>query len=110
LWIDPIAHVAMGHDKRTYRFVQDTRYGRKVLAESLQVDEIADAVTHYVASRLIERERAFASGGPDFMRDLRLEARHERRRRRWRALKAFMFGLLVGFAGLFAFIWLLASR
>ena len=34
LWIDAIAHVAMGRDKRRYRFVQDTRYGRKVLAES----------------------------------------------------------------------------
>src|SRR3954452_15014732 len=30
LWIDAIAHVVMGRDKRVYRFVQDTRYGRKV--------------------------------------------------------------------------------
>src|SRR5664279_2472114 len=34
LWIDAIAHVMMGRDKRHYRFVLDTRYGRKVLAES----------------------------------------------------------------------------
>ena len=27
-----IAHVEMGRDKRQYRFVQDTRYGRAVLA------------------------------------------------------------------------------
>src|SRR3972149_4374665 len=33
LWVDVIAHVAMGPDKRQYRFVQDTRYGRTVLAE-----------------------------------------------------------------------------
>ena len=33
LWIDVIAHVEMGRDKRQYRFVQDTRYGRAVLAE-----------------------------------------------------------------------------
>ena len=39
LWIDVIAHVVMGRDKRRYRFVQDTRYGRKVLAES---NDIAD--------------------------------------------------------------------
>jgi len=25
LWIDPIAHVVMGRDKRRYRFIQDTR-------------------------------------------------------------------------------------
>ena len=29
LWIDMIAHVAMGRDKRIYRFLQDTRYGRR---------------------------------------------------------------------------------
>src|SRR5919206_3725780 len=40
LWIDAVAHVAMGRDKRIYRFVQDTRYGRKVLAESVHVAEI----------------------------------------------------------------------
>jgi hypothetical protein len=34
LWIDAVTHVAMARDKRTYRFLQDTRFGRKVLAES----------------------------------------------------------------------------
>ena len=28
LWIDVVAHVVMGRDKRIYRFVQDTRFGR----------------------------------------------------------------------------------
>ena len=37
LWIDVVAHVEMGRDKRQYRFVQDTRYGRAVLAESYEV-------------------------------------------------------------------------
>src|SRR5262249_14461028 len=32
LWIDMIAHVDMGRDKRTYRFMQDSRYGRQILA------------------------------------------------------------------------------
>src|SRR5262249_3478962 len=49
LWIDAIAHIAMGRDKRVYRFVQDTRYGRKVLAESMNTKELAEAVTKYVA-------------------------------------------------------------
>src|SRR2546423_7240363 len=35
LWIDAVAHIAMGRDKRIYRFLQDTRYGRKVLAETV---------------------------------------------------------------------------
>src|SRR5437899_4092650 len=63
LWLDAIAHVGMGRDKRVYRFVQDTRYGRKVLAESISIPPIVDAVTKYVAQRVIERERALANGG-----------------------------------------------
>src|SRR5215472_9829425 len=39
LWIDVVAHVDMGRDKRTYRFVQDSRYGRQVMAESPEVSE-----------------------------------------------------------------------
>ncbi len=33
LWIDAVAHVAMGRDKRGYRFLHDSRLGRQVLAE-----------------------------------------------------------------------------
>src|SRR5438552_2580252 len=58
LWIDMIAHVEMGRDKRTYRFVQDTRYGRRVLTESADSADIVEAVTRYIARRLVERERA----------------------------------------------------
>lgn len=60
LWIDVVAHVVMGRDKRMYRFVQDTAYGRIVLAESHEAAKIADAVTSYVARRLVERERALS--------------------------------------------------
>src|SRR5262245_54497276 len=93
LWIDPIAHVSMGRDKRVYRFLQDTRYGRKVLAETVNVVEMVDAVTKYLAQRLIERERALADGALPVVRDLKREAAFERRRRRRRAFKAFLFGL-----------------
>jgi hypothetical protein len=102
LWIDPIAHVVMGRDKRIYRFVQDSRYGRKVLAETVNVVEMVDAVTKYLAQRLIERERAIADGTLPVSRDLKREARFERRRRRRRAAKAFLFGLIMGFATLIA--------
>jgi len=102
LWIDAVAHVAMGRDKRQYRFMQDTRYGRKVLAETVNVVEMVDAVTKYLAQRLIERERALATGSLPMIRDLKQEARFERRRRRRRAIKAFLFGLFAGFATLIA--------
>ena len=58
LWIDVVAHVVMGRDKRIYRFVQDTRFGRIVIAESHEVSAIVDAVTDYVARRMVEREHA----------------------------------------------------
>jgi hypothetical protein len=102
LWIDPIAHVVMSRDKRVYRFVQDSRYGRKVLAETVIVAEMVDAVTKYLAQRLIERERAIADGTLPVTRDLKREARFERRRRRRRAVKAFLFGLIAGFGTLIA--------
>jgi hypothetical protein len=61
LWIDVVAHVVMGRDKRQYRFVQDTRFGRIVLAESHEVPVIVDAVTDYTARRMVERERAMVA-------------------------------------------------
>ena len=98
LWIDAIAHVAMGRDKRVYRLVQDTRYGRKVLAESMNIPEMVQAVTRYLAQRLIERERALVNVGMPAISELERESGLERRRRRWRAIRAFLLGLLAGFA------------
>jgi hypothetical protein len=56
-WIDAVAHVSMGRDRRTYRFVRDTRLGRVVLAESTDLKPVAEAVTRYVAERIVERQR-----------------------------------------------------
>jgi hypothetical protein len=61
LWIDVVAHVLMGRDKRIYRFVQDTRFGRIVIAESHDAAVIVGAVTDYVARRMIEREHAMVA-------------------------------------------------
>jgi hypothetical protein len=61
LWIDVVAHVVMGRDKRIYRFVQDTRFGRIVLAESHEIAAMVDAITDYVARRMIEREHALVA-------------------------------------------------
>lgn len=57
-WVDATSFVIMGRDKRQYQFVKDTRLGRTVLAESADVEAIADAVTRYVAERIVEREQA----------------------------------------------------
>jgi hypothetical protein len=61
LFVDMVAHIAMGRDRRTYRFLQDSRSGRRVLAESTNPADIVDAVTRYVARRLIAREQVLSS-------------------------------------------------
>ena len=61
LFIDMIGFVEMAHDRRAYRFLQDTRHGRVLIAESERIDRLADAIANYVARRIVERERALAS-------------------------------------------------
>jgi hypothetical protein len=93
LWIDVVAHVLMGRDKRLYRLVQDTRYGRKVLAESHNVPAIVAAVTDYVARRMIEREQALAAlKEPEPVEP----AKHRG------GVFAFVFGFVLGATALFA--------
>jgi hypothetical protein len=94
LWIDVVAHVLMGRDKRIYRFVQDTRYGRKVLAESHEVPVIVKAVTDYVARRMVEREQALVTT----VEPEQEEAKPRRRGGFW----PFVLGVIVGAAALFA--------
>ena len=62
LWIDAVSHVAMARDRRTYRFVKDTRAGRVVLAENVAIKPVADQVARYLAERMIERERLMEGG------------------------------------------------
>lgn len=101
LWIDVIAHIEMGRDKRQYRFVQDTRYGRGVLAESYNVPEMVHAVTRYVARRLVERERALADDAAMGRASSQKVLQQERRYRRWAAFGAFILGVIIGVAALF---------
>ncbi len=61
LFLDMIAFVDLAHDRRTYRFFQDTRHGRVLIAESPLMERIVAAMTNYIARRLVERERALAS-------------------------------------------------
>ncbi len=61
LFLDMISFVDLGHDRRTYRFFQDTRHGRVLIAESPLIERIVAAMTNYIARRLVEREQALAS-------------------------------------------------
>jgi hypothetical protein len=103
LWIDAVAHVAMGRDTRVYRFLLDTRYGRKILAESLDANEIVGAVTRYVARRMIERERALADA------PMPGSIEGPARRSGWRTFRRVLWWTAVTFAALYAAVWYLAN-
>jgi hypothetical protein len=90
----------MGRDKRQYRFVQDTRYGRAVLAESHEIADIVKAVTRYVARRLVERERALTDDAPYGMASSQKMIEQERRHGRLRAVRTFIYGVVVTVAAL----------
>jgi len=110
LWIDAVAHVAMGRDKRIYRFLQDTRVGRRVLAESHEIADIVQAVTAYVARRLIERQRALDEDPEYITRVSRGEAGRALRRRRWRTFGVWVLGFLMGLASLIVAALIYAAR
>ena len=103
LWVDVVAHVEMGRDKRQYRFVQDTRYGRAVIAETYEVPAMAQAVTRYVARRLVERERALAD---DAWSGHVAAGKVDRSRGHWGLFWTFVVGFIGGAAALFALAWL----
>jgi hypothetical protein len=103
LWIDMVAHVVMGHDKRNYRFVQDTRNGRTIIAESHDIPTMVKAVTQYVARRLVERERSMVVGAPATSQSKVVQSKP---RRFW----TFAFGFIVGAAALFGAAVIYALR
>jgi hypothetical protein len=133
LWIDMTSFVAMGRDRRSYRFLKDTRLGRTVILETAKLDDMADTITHYVAERIIERERALEGDWltKRVMRDevARREERHELTRRQEREavaasslapatlrpgldqrnlgwiVAAFLGGILIGAAVLLGYAW-----
>lgn len=126
LWIDMTTHVAMGRDRRTYRFLKDTRLGRTVILETADLGAMADCVTDYVAERVIEREKAVEAGWlmSRFVRPSRVDAlapspqkaRAEAARdtaepnappaTRVPVLVVFLAGALAGAGGLILYAWL----
>ncbi|MES2602869.1 MAG: hypothetical protein V4602_18860 [Pseudomonadota bacterium] len=116
LWIDAVAHIAMGRDKRIYRFTQDTRFGRIVIAESHDIPVMVDAVTDYIARRMIEREHAMVvtpapatSPAPVVTVAATPTAATVSTKRR-SAVWTFAFGFAAGLAALFGFALVMALR
>jgi len=110
LWLDSVAHIAMGRDKRQYRLLHDTRIGRHVLAESHEIPEIVQAVTTYIARRLVERQRALDED-PDYVNRVTPKAAaREHRRRRWRTFRVLLLGFVVGIVTLIIAALIFAAR
>jgi hypothetical protein len=110
LWVDAVAHVAMGRDKRIYRFLQDTRVGRRVLVESHDIPEIMQAITTYIARRLVERQRALDEDPGFIARVPQKAAAREYRRRRWRAFGWLVLGFVFGLVTLIVAALIVAAR
>jgi hypothetical protein len=104
LWIDMVAHVTMGRDRRTYRFVQDTQNGPVILTESGSADEIVQSVIKYVARRMVERERALAAHD----RTARWYGR--RHWASWSGLGMFLLGAALGIAVVFMVAFIVVGR
>ncbi len=125
-WIDMTSLVLMSRDRRTYRFVKDTRLGRTVILETADLDDMADCITQYVAERIIERERALEADWlvERIRRPEDAPPKSERRAGLGRRatdvapvaearprihpgwiVSAFLGGLLVGVAALLAYAW-----
>ncbi|WP_428650760.1 hypothetical protein [Roseibium sp.] len=110
LWIDATSHVAVGGDRRTYRFLKDTRLGRVVILETASIDDMADCLTEYIAERVLEREKALEGDWlNNRLRQVALDSKVVRVRERstpWLAIAgAFGIGIAAGVIGLIAFAW-----
>jgi hypothetical protein len=122
LWIDMTSFVTMGRDRRTYRFLKDTRLGRTVIVESAKLPDVADTITHYVAERIIERERAIegdwlikrvtrdegarrADAAAAITQPQAPPSRFDPRNLGW-IVAAFLGGILIGAVILFGYAWM----
>lgn len=113
LWIDMLAFVVMGRDRRTYRFMRDTRDGRQVLFESTDPDTVSTRIHDYAAHRIIEREKALDAAGDyavlpieaEMDADADSESQHAAARRSGfgSVLASFILGMVAGVAVLLAY-------
>jgi len=111
-WVDSTSFVMMGRDKRTYRFLKDTRLGRTVLTEDTEVDAVADMVTRYVAERIVLRERALEAGwvagesGPRLVAGSPSAEQFQSARGTLWALAGFGLGMICGAFLLLVYAWI----
>jgi len=105
MWIDMLAYIRMGRDRRSYQVMKSTRTGRKLLFEGTDVKTVGKAITDYIALQLIEREKAIAA-------EDEVDAREAQQRRDgggYRNLTSFVLGFVLGAAAVMLIKWLVSS-
>ncbi|MEJ8472721.1 hypothetical protein [Roseibium algae] len=111
LWIDVTSHVVVGSDRKTYRFLKDTRLGRVVVLETAELDDMADCLTEYIAERILEREKALEG---DWLNNRLSQASSHAdaktaARKGWHPalifVTTFIVGMLAGIGSLVAYAW-----
>ena len=93
-------------DERKSRIVELRFFGgmtEEETAEAMEIPDIVKAVTHYVALRVIERDKALATNTMG-------SAATDTGRSGWRSVWVFLLGLIVGCGVVFAALWAAASR
>lgn len=109
-WIDATSHVVVAGDRRTYRFVKDTRLGRIVILETAEIDDMADCLTEYIAERILEREKALEGDWLNSrLREAADKSAHdgaEKRNFSWSTFGlSFLAGMAVGAVVLIGYAW-----
>ncbi len=110
LWLDLSSHVRMGSNYRQYQLVKDTRMGRAILASTDDINRMRQAVTDYIAGKMLERERLIegewiAIGGRVFDGDRKTGGnaiKFVSKRSRWRAMGWFVLSAIISVGALFA--------
>lgn len=119
-WIDVTSFVEMGRDKRSFRFLKDTRLGRVTLAETTNIEQMADHVTHYLAERIVEREKAMEGDylisklsrsalGDDVAKAADVKSVN-RESQSSGAVWWFLLGVLIGAIGLVLYAWFMPTN
>lgn len=109
LWVDMLAYVMMGRDRRTYQFMKSTRAGRQTLFESTRVDDMSDHITDYIAHRIIEREKALDAAPDTANSTVHAEPAPKAAAARNTGLLPFILGFVLGGGSVVLIRWLAMS-
>ncbi len=103
LWIDLVSYVVMKPTPRHYQLVRDRQDSSEVLFETENQAEMIEAITEYIANRIVLRERQML---PGVVPDVVINEVSEQKYSSAALVMAWFLGVLLGVIGLFSFgVW-----